>query len=474
MESFLDEFFGDLEDLEHFAPSRYNGLDDYIEDEEFAGPVDPEEVWARQSSRAQQQILAEADMTEEEFLAEWRAVVFLKAEVYNGVKPPRMITTVGPLVKMIYSMFIYRISAHIKRQRWYAFGLTPRQVAQRVGELAADALKIILTDFEKFDGHVSGLLREFERMLMMRSFPSQRWRTLILQCWKSQLHQWAVTAGGVEYDTGFARLSGSPETAAFNGMANAFIAFYALWKTRGADGQRKYSPKQCYEKLGLYGGDDGLSKDIDEAVYKSAANELGQVMKYSQVKRGDSYISFLGRVYTPRIWHYDVSDDSTYSSMQDINRVLPKFHLTPKINVPPLVKLVEKARAYYLTDANTPILGVFCKRVLTLAGDRFGDIPFHKDVVPFNVTWCPDTENQYPNVNSDMWMEDALIKARPDLEFDELSTWLGRVWRLEDILGFTTLGDQQIVAQVANVSTDDIDYWCEVISEPSSPPGQRA
>jgi hypothetical protein len=473
MESFLDEFMGDMEDLEHYAPSRYNGNDDYIEDEEeFAGPVDPEVVWARQSSRAQQIILDEADMTEEEFLSEWRAKVFPKAEVYNGIKPPRMITTIGPLVKMIYSMFIYRISAHIKRQHWYAFGLTPREVAQRVGELAREALKIILTDFSKFDGHVAGILREFERMLIMRCFPSPKWRSLVLQCWKSQLHQWAITAGGVEYDTGFARLSGSPETAAFNAMANALIAFYALWKTRGADGQRKYSPRQCYAKLGLYGGDDGLSKDIDEAVYKSAANEIGQVMTYSLVKRGDAYITFLGRVYTPRIWYYDISDDSTYSSMQDITRVLPKFHLTPRVNVPPVEKLVEKARAYYLTDANTPILGLFCRRVLTFAGDRV-HMDFHKDISPFNVTWCPDVEKQYPNVNSDMWMEDALVKSRPDLEYDELATWLGRVWRLEDILDFKTLGDPQIVAQVANVHSDDVDYWCEDVPEPSSPLGPR-
>lgn len=379
-------------------------------------PVDEEELYERQNRPAQRRMLEEAANS----IPDRTGQMFMKKEAYAGPKDPRPITTINGVDKAAYSKYVYALADHIKAQPWYAFAKAPKDIAQRVVDVLEHAHMAVPTDFSRFDGHYSQVLRELEQMILIRFFRRQ-YHADLLDLHRAQYHLKVYGAFGTDYETEYARGSGSPETAAMNTIANAFVAFLALRMTR-IDGAF-LDPATAYRKLGIYGGDDGLTADVDPEKYIAAAKLVGQELTISSVKRGLAGIKFLARVYGPEVWF------GSPNSCCDLPRQLSKLHVTVALppKVTPVIKLVEKARAFYLTDSNTPVIGWFCTRVLQLSGDE--------PCTRFLRIWSNEValEEQYPNGPA-TWYEDYAMEALPQFDFKAFADWLKTTTNVQDLL----------------------------------------
>jgi hypothetical protein len=170
--------------------------------------------------------------------------------------------------KVEYSRYTLAAAETLKQQPWYAFGRVPRDIAIRVGEICGTSTtkSVIISDFSRFDGRVSSVMRDIEKEFMTRLFAKDYHPELLLLM-ADQQSRIARTTNGIFYNTYWTRLSGSPETSLFNSLANAYISFNALAKT--------YPLEEAWNKLGIYGGDDGLTPDLDSQIFRDVAEEFG-------------------------------------------------------------------------------------------------------------------------------------------------------------------------------------------------------
>jgi hypothetical protein len=291
-------------------------------------------------------------------------------------------------------------------------------------EICDEALSVTKSDFSRFDGHCSNVTRELERRAFLRAFHRSH-HADILRLMRSQYGVKCYGQLGAVYESYFARLSGSPETSSFNGLDNAFVSYQALRITR-PDGS-SMSPDQAWKSLGLYGGDDGLTADLDPVSYKKSADWVGQKVTFEAVPRGRPGVSFLSRQYSPDVWW---GDDN---SCCDIKRQLSKFHSTVALNpkVTPVMKFLEKCRAFILTDEFTPIIGPLVSRAVQIHG---GDIEADAALMPVAAwnSYLPK-EMQYRNVAAE-WMYDYLRVSLPGVDEARFNNWLSSTKTLADLL----------------------------------------
>jgi hypothetical protein len=382
-------------------------------------PKDDDYVTAKQSRPSQRRILEEAS-----WLPSLPNIVssFLKREAYQKLNDPRVISTIDGLTKLEYSAFMYSVSEHFtqftdcgepgvwggRATPWYAFGHQPKDIARYITTLVAKALLWIDSDLSKMDGRFSELLRHFERICLTRYFMVIH-HDQVLRLHGQTYNVRGVTRHGHHYASKFDRRSGSPDTAPFNTAATAFIPFIAFRRI----GLNKVDAWRC---LGIYGGDDGGTPDVDPDFLMKAAVDVGQKMTMSVVERYQPGLSFLSRFYGPSVW------DGDCNSMCDLTRQLVKFHVTTALpsNVPPVTKLVEKAFSFSLTDANTPVIGVFVRKIGELVKqNNFVRQQLSADVSRILLPWNSDVplEDQYPNELCD-WMVDYAISALEPFDFD--------------------------------------------------------
>jgi len=242
---------------------------------------------------------------------------------------------------------------------------------------------------------------------------------------KSQYGNKGIGPLGTTYDGGYSRLSGSPETSLFNSIDNAFVAYVALKKTK-LDGVY-LSADQAYNGLGIYGGDDGLTADVEPETYVEAAKLVGQELTVEKVSKGRIGVKFLARVYSPGVWY------GSTNSCCDISRQLGKIHVSPNMtkDVTPIEKLVEKTRGFLLSDSNTPIIGPFYNKVAELYD---GDIKLNEKTKSMRAWFSSyDKEDQYDNDPED-WMDDyfkATLSRFDDVTFHN---WLDDQKNLNDML----------------------------------------
>jgi hypothetical protein len=375
-----------------------------------ACPVDYDVIRERQSRPTQRRILDAAANTGGLFHGPVTSM--MKKESYAKVTDPRNITIIPPQNKLAYSAYLYAFADRMRSLSWYAFGKTPYEIAERVSEICGKAQAVSMTDLARCDGRISNVCRHLERMVMLRFFKVD-YHAELLKTMETQFQQRAFTNSGEEYKTGNSRLSGSSETADFNSTDNAFIA-YRGFRLMG------FSPEEAYSRLGIYGGDDGLTADMDPVAYQRSAASIGQVLEEETVKRGNRGVNFLSRYYSPFVWTGD-SD-----SMCDLKRQIIKFHLTTALgaDVTPLMKLREKCRGFYLSDRNTPVIGAFASAVEGLFGPSEMDERL-RGVASYHAE-LPDDE-QYPNANVEGWMNAEALVNFPSFDFKRFAKWLNTV-----------------------------------------------
>jgi hypothetical protein len=382
-------------------------------------PVDYEVVYNKQNRPSQRAILHQSEYMN----AIRRNKGFLKREAYQSITDPRIISTVNGVDKMNWSMFIYSFSELLKTMDWCAFGKTPLEIATRVAEVSRHAKSMNNTDFSRWDGHVSQGFRYLERQVMMRAFrPEYR-----EQLWEIQQTQYGlpcVMSKGTKFDGEWERLSGSAETSDFNTLDDAFTAFLAWRMTRNRSGQWT-TPVEAFDSLGIYGGDDGLTPDVDPWVYAKAAKRMGQKLTIDCTNRGEVGVTFLSRYYSPDVWY------GSLDSICDIKRTLTKFHTTVRMpnNILPSEKLLDKAFAYALTDLNTPIIGCLVREAVKYLPANY---TFQNLAGNWNARFT-DVLVQYPN-NYGHWMLEFVKDALPHFDIGTFVSWTTIVRSLDELM----------------------------------------
>lgn len=328
---------------------------------------------------------------------------FMKMEANSTFSDPRIISTMDDETKYRYSLLIYSLDDMLVKVDWYAFGKTPLQIADKVTDICSRAQSfVVCSDLSRMDGRVSNWLRAFELSLLLRWFGT-RYAHEIYEMHQRNYNVEARTSCGVKYMSKFARLSGSPETSVMNTIANALMTYIAFR-------YMQYPAEKAWRSLGLFAGDDGICADIDQNQYEGAATAIGQKMEAIKFERNATHVNFLARFYGPGVWY------GSPNSMCDIHRQLIKFHLTSGLSpdITPEMKLLEKARAYALTDGQTPIIGEYCTAVVQYyVGSQVKEIT---DVVNLKKIRRYDAyhkaEVQYPNFH-EAWMDDYVSLALP-------------------------------------------------------------
>lgn len=320
----------------------------------FARPVEPllpSEVEELQSKPAQRAKNARAMPRLADWLATKKTVVksFLKMEAYDSYKDPRNISTLPPEHCLAYSCFTIPAAKMVSKQPWYAFSKDPKQVEQRVHELAAAHRTVVETDFSRFDGTHSLALYNFELRFLKHCFRPIYHRELE-KLHRQQYHPSAFTKSGFAYDPAGSRLSGSADTSFGNSLDSALIA-YCAYRESG------FSPEAAAARLGLYGGDDGITYDIDPVIYQRVARELGLKLK-AVPKSAAAPTGMLGRIH--------LAPATIPGSIADPVRALRKLHITVDETNTPEQCLVNKAQGFITTDARTPLLGAWARKVLQL------------------------------------------------------------------------------------------------------------
>jgi hypothetical protein len=149
-------------------------------------------------------------------------------------------------------------------------------------------------------------------------------------------------------------------------------------------------------------------------MFIKAMKMLGYTVKVKSIRRGERGVNFLARYYSPLVWY------GSPNSCCDIERAARKFHtcLTLPAGTTPIMKLKEKALALYLTDANTPMLGVFMHKAL--------DLTLGIQASTGDKGWwsCFDKEDQYPNENVDGWMDHEFELALPKFDLSRFEQFL--------------------------------------------------
>lgn len=384
-------------------------------------PID--EVYEAQHRPSQRRLLAEAEMVP---VADSDTVLaFDKKDPAQGADPSRNISTVHPVNKVTYAMVIYPLAKHLKTKEWYAFGRTPRSIAERVASIATRARVIVESDCSKMDGRVGPDVRELEKVTLSRAYRPED-AEFALKCHSKHYNQKAKTRNGIVYQTKFSRLSGAAETSFFNTMLNAEMA-YCTFRHMGHDHDTAIS------LLGIYGGDDGGTPDIDVEKFCKVAAEFGQLLTPIVKARGET-LKFLARIYGPDVWWGDTN------SCCDIRRQLLKFHVTPNVPtiVKPIDKLVQKCRSFIKSDHDTPVIGDICRAVEEIAKD---DV-YKTDQAISRWFDSVEDEEQYPNVFAD-WMLDHLLLEIPTFQWREFKDFIDKVWSLDQIISMPTFAEPE-------------------------------
>jgi hypothetical protein len=134
-------------------------------------------------------------------------------------------------------------------------------------------------------------------------------------------------------------------------------------------------------------------------------------------RRGESGVNFLARIYSPDVWFGDVD------SVCDIARQLAKLHLTTATPATAAEKATEKAISFYLTDANTPVIGDWARRLVKFVGVDINPLEDPLGLRSWNSLTVFD--NQYPNSKQVRpWAYDLIEEQMPGFDVGEWKDYL--------------------------------------------------
>jgi len=307
-------------------------------------PCEIGDVYERQKRPTQRAMLAQAEVAEPKGVVE----TFLKAEPYQAVKDPRIITTFCGVDKREWSRFIYPLADWVVENcKWYSFGKKPSEIAELLVELCERTIGVNCADSARMDGHIHDNVRLLEHMVMRAAYAVDFHEELLKQLVK-QYNRKAVTKHGVVYQLATQRASGSAETALFNSILTKFIDYLSR-RLAGVPDREAYAAK------GQMAGDDSIAEAISDTVIggtflEKAGAMMGQKVENVEFKFGAPGVNYLSRFYTDEVWY------GNPCSTCDIPRALAKLHMSVARPMAPINKLEQKLVGLYHTDRHTPII----------------------------------------------------------------------------------------------------------------------
>lgn len=281
----------------------------------------------------------------------WAVKSFQKAEMYAKVTHPRNISTLPTGHNARGGQYAYVFAKHVLKQtHWYAFGKHPTAISDAVHRKIRGATTVVPTDLTRLDGSCGFFQTHIERTCIVRAF-HRDYQAELLRIIDREANARGYTSFGVTYEAEDNTLSGSSLTSIRNSLINAGTVYIALRQTG-------LSPEQAFAALGIYGGDDGITCDIDKDLITKVFAKTGLVLKAEVLTEGMP-IPFLGR--------YFIDPWTTSDSIADVPRQLRKLHMTATpANVPTQVVLRRRAEAILVTDSNTPVLSNWARAILRL------------------------------------------------------------------------------------------------------------
>lgn len=208
----------------------------------------------------------------------------------------------------------------------------PKEFSERIHEYCSTRDKVVETDYSRFDGTISEFLTDVEHRAYVAMFGVDAKLDDLL---KADRNLRANTPNNVEYETGWARLSGSQTTTVGNTIVNAFVA-YCTYRNAGE------SHVNAMKLIGPKYGDDGIDADVPG--FKQTGEDLG--LKIKELTRStDFYVTFCGRFY--------LAPKTSTSSIFNVKKGLMSLPVVHK-NEPtaPLAKIM----GYIAVDPETPLL----------------------------------------------------------------------------------------------------------------------
>jgi len=396
-------------------------------------PVDPQEVVDKQVRATQVALLDKAIAQPPEPGDRTPIRSAQKSEAYQKPAAPRNISPSDERVKVWYSVYIYAIAAFLKSATWYAFGHTPSEIAQIVADICRTSVRVLCTDYSRWDGRLSSLLRQAELWISEGLF-SQEHRAGFKKWWSTTFNNSGRTRFGVLYQQLYTRGSGFPETSTFNTLLNAFLTFWAAYRIAGF--------QVAYDVLvtSIFGGDDGLVgvpikhesilAGLPQELEK-LASEVGMLLELEVVERGEMGVTFLSRIFSKGVWYGGVD------TCCDILRTLSKLHVsTSRVDSMPngkdlLQVAQEKLIGLWFSDRNTPVVGEFVREFAQRMGNPFPTFyetakGLHAKYVGWWVKQLGDAPdaNSWPNRPDDGWKDAYLHSTVPELDMLAFKKWL--------------------------------------------------
>jgi len=288
----------------------------------------------------------------------WAVKSFQKAEMYAKITYPRNISTLPTGHNARGGQFAYVFSKYILKDcHWYAFGKHPSTISHNLHDKVRRSTKVIPTDLTKLDGSCGFFHTHIVKTCAIRAFAIP-YKNELSRLMDREAHARGFTNHGICYEAEDNTLSGSSWTSARNSLANAACVYIAL-RQSGLD------PKQAYAALGIYGGDDGITCDIDENLLTKVFAKTGLVLKAEVLHQGNP-VPFLGR--------YFIDPWTLPDSVADVPRQLRKLHMTATPDsVPTPVVLRRRAEAILVTDSNTPVLSNWARAILRIVAPNERD-----------------------------------------------------------------------------------------------------
>ena len=341
-------------------------IDRYVENARLQGfgplvPADLSDIKAKQNSTQQTQSIQNAENYYQSGWSGYSAALnehsclqtFGKVEIVTGVKNQRNITPVDDITKLGASTVGYALSRYTKLMDSYAFGSSPASVAERVSIIAAGADTILPTDFKRMDGNVKKVLRDFDIALLIAVFGHQ-YHERVLEFYAATHNRKCRTSEKVNYESEESQLSGDPFTSVLNTLRNMLIAFTAL-RLSGC------TADQAWARLGVYGGDDGLTADLPIKHFITASAMWGMEVTGKPVTRAEKgRVEFMSRVYGPGVWNGSADNCATFP------RWIAKFPNSTTANIErfgPSIVAHAKSASALVNDLYTPGVGPMLKKV---------------------------------------------------------------------------------------------------------------
>nr|DAZ87914.1 TPA_asm: hypothetical protein [Opistofel virus] len=315
--------------------------------EEGAGfPVSYDEVFENQSRPSQ---VARTNLTFGTLGAQGDRVTvnaFQKKESYGEAKAARNISQVPTDHTLRLSCFTYAMKRVLKQHSWYGAANNPTQTIERLRDIAGRSKDgVVCKDYSRFDGTISKWLYLHIARASVERWVATEHRDEVLAMLDAENNATARTESGIKYSTGFSRLSGSPVTSDHNTIINAFISYAAL--------RSKMSADAAWAALGIYCGDDAvdiapIAKDIGRV-----SNMFGLKVKIAKHQYGQP-VDYCGR------WFVDIWN--AVDSFADPIRTMRKLHISFS-DQPLETARANRAAGYLVTDALTPIIGSYCRKM---------------------------------------------------------------------------------------------------------------